>query len=65
MEYMQYSNATVEEISTAAWGLIPDGVHLEAFYKDIHLEALDKDKGPNRRKRKNDKTANPYATLVW
>jgi hypothetical protein len=65
MVYTQYSNATVEEVSTAAWGLIPDGVHLEAFYKDIHLEALDKDKDPNWRKRKNDKTVNPCATLVW
>lgn len=65
MEYMQYSNATFEQVSAAAGGLTLEGLHLEAFYEDIDLEALDKNKDRNRRRSTNDKTTNPYAILVW
>jgi hypothetical protein len=65
IEHMQYPNSTVEQVSTAAGGLIPEVLPLEGLYRDIDLEILDKDKDGNRRKSSSDKTANPYATLVW
>ena len=61
---MQYPNATMG-VSTATGELVSEGIHLEAIYKDIDLEALDKERGRSRRKSSNDKTANPYAALVW
>lgn len=64
MAYMQYPNATVG-VSTATGELVSEGTHLDVFYKDIDLEALDKERGRSRRKSSSDKTTNPYAASVW
>jgi hypothetical protein len=65
MEYLYYPNSTVDQVASAGAGLIPEGLPLGGLYRDLDLEALGKDKDGNRRKSTSEKTANPYATLVW